>query len=443
MSVLIVKTPAAVVADAKVDDPKGNLMPRKKTPVGAEISIVPVMPSPMLALPAALEQAPWRPEHSPLGASSAERWMNCPGSVALIHALTDGEGFELEDPDYRRDGTQAHALAAWCLEHGDDTDAWEGAELYPDLTEEMMSAVQVYLDFVRKLPGRERYIELKMHKPDFHPMAYGTMDFASIMATVEEADFVDYKHGEGIVVEVRENPQLMYYAYLMLGEDQDTYPDGMKIRLHICQPRAPHFQGQIRTWETTAGFIRQWAHTILRPAMERTIHDRYLSVGEWCRFCPAKLICPAMTSLSDEATYKRDVPLQTMPAEQLGDLWVKWQWLKLRGKDLDAVTVHRALGGETIPGVKVVKKRSIRQWKDGAEEAAKDKYGELVYNVPSFVGPPAVEKLPNGTAFVAEWAFTPDNGLTIDLETSSKPAVSVSPEAKYGDPAKLLEKPNV
>ena len=62
-----------------------------------------------------------------------------------------------------------------------------------------------------------------------------------------------------------------------------------------------------------------------------------------------------------------------------------------------------------------------------------------MYNVPSFVGPPAVEKLPNGKEFVAEWAFSPDTGLTIALESDPKPAVSVSPEAKYGDPKKLLD----
>ncbi|MBO8865195.1 DUF2800 domain-containing protein, partial [Staphylococcus aureus] len=28
-----------------------------------------------------------KPLHSPLGASSADRWIHCPGSVALIKAL--------------------------------------------------------------------------------------------------------------------------------------------------------------------------------------------------------------------------------------------------------------------------------------------------------------------------------------------------------------------
>ncbi len=378
------------------------------------------------------------PEHSPLGASSADRWMNCPGSVALIHAIKTGEHHEEDDPDYRRDGVQAHALAAYCLTN--DADAWEGAAEYPDLTEDMMTAVQVYLDFVRKLPGR-RYIEMKMHRPEFHPSAFGTMDMAAIPVTTEEADFVDYKHGEGIVVEVENNVQIMYYVFLFLGGNTNEYPDDMVIRLHICQPRAPHHKGPIRTWQTTAGYIRKWAYEVLRPAMERTIKERYLSVGEWCRFCPAKLICPAMTSLGDELTYHRATPLKAMANEQIGDFYQKAQWLKMFIRDLEAEAARRVLGGEAVPGLKAVQKRANRVWKEGAEEAAKAgpwKTDDL-YTIPSFLSPAGIEELPDGKTFVHEWAMTPDTGLTIALATDSKPAVSVSPESKYGDPQKLLD----
>ena len=376
------------------------------------------------------------PEHSPLGASSAERWMNCPGSVALIHAVKTGEQREEEDPDYRRDGVQAHALAAWCLNH--DADAWEGMGSIEgnELTQDMMSAVQVYLDFVRKLPG-ERYIEERMHRPEFHASAFGTMDFAAVMRTKDEADFVDYKHGEGIFVPVERNPQFMYYVFLFIGDNRAEYPDDMTTRIHVVQPRCPG--GPTRSWPTTAGDIRNWAWLELRPAMEATAKDRYLSVGDWCRFCPAKLVCPAMTNLADEFTYYRKQPLKAMPHELIGDFYQKWQWLKMFGKNLEAETARRVLGGDVVPGVKAVQKRANRVWKEGAEEQAKEKYGGLVYNVPSFVGPPAVETLPNGKEFVAEWAFSPDTGLTIALESDPKPAVSVSPEAKYGDPKKLLD----
>src|SRR6266550_1405010 len=122
------------------------------------------------------------PEHSALGASSAERWMNCSGSVALIHALKTADGYVEDDPDYRRDGVSAHALAAYCLEN--DVDCWEAPlEGFPGLTEDMMSAVQTYLDFTRSLPGRSRYVETRVHRPEFHPLFYGTLDFAAIHVT--------------------------------------------------------------------------------------------------------------------------------------------------------------------------------------------------------------------------------------------------------------------
>jgi hypothetical protein len=89
-----------------------------------------------------------------------------------------------------------------------------------------------------------------------------------------------------------------------------------------------------------------------------------------------------------------------------------------------------------------VQKRANRIWKEGAEGAANSFWpGEPspLYTQPTFLGPPAVEKLANGKLFVHEWAMTPDAGLTIALESDSKPAVSVSPESKYGDPTKLLD----
>ncbi len=41
-----------------------------------------------------------RPVHSPLGASAAERWMNCAGSVTLIKQL-DLE--DTDEPEYPRE----------------------------------------------------------------------------------------------------------------------------------------------------------------------------------------------------------------------------------------------------------------------------------------------------------------------------------------------------
>lgn len=358
--------------------------------------------------------------------------MNCSGSVALIHALKTGEGAEEEEPDYRRDGVEAHALAAHCLEH--EVDAWEApVEGFPSLTADMMAAVQVYLDFCRSLPGRYRYIETKVHRPEFHPLFFGTLDFAAVQVSEDAADFVDYKHGIGVLVEVEANPQLQYYAYGFIGENREEYPDEMTVRLHVCQPRAEHAGGPIRSWETRAGSIRRWANEILRPAMQRVQTERFLSVGEWCRFCPAKLICPAMTSLADEFTFHREAPLQQMPASLVGNLYEKAQVLKMLLKAVEQETERRVLAGEAVPGVKAVARRADRVFKDDTPLEAK--FGDDAWEPRKLRSPAQVEKLPNGKEFVAEFAFKPDTGLTVALETDRRTAAVVkTTEEKYGDP---------
>ena len=95
-----------------------------------------------------------RPAHSKLGASSAERWMNCPGSTALIDAFAMPES---DEPDYRREGIAGHEAAADCLAR--DIDTWEivGRTYYnTEITPEMAYAVQQYLDRVRPSIDRER-----------------------------------------------------------------------------------------------------------------------------------------------------------------------------------------------------------------------------------------------------------------------------------------------
>src|SRR5580765_4761035 len=66
-----------------------------------------------------------RPAHSPLGASGAERWMNCPGSVSLLKLVSPG--VESDEPEYRTHGTAAHQLLAHCLT--EKLDAWECTDL--------------------------------------------------------------------------------------------------------------------------------------------------------------------------------------------------------------------------------------------------------------------------------------------------------------------------
>lgn len=71
--------------------------------------------------------------HSKVGASSAKRWMACPGSVRL------SEGIESKSSKFSIEGTQAHALAEQWLTAG---------ECPVNADQEMAENVRVYVDWV-------------------------------------------------------------------------------------------------------------------------------------------------------------------------------------------------------------------------------------------------------------------------------------------------------
>src|SRR6202142_1835353 len=131
-------------------------MPRKTKP-SAE---TPPVASTAVSIKPAADQLPL---HSPLGASSAERWMACPGSTALVASL--GPTDDQDDPEYRRRGILAHELASRCLTA--NTDCYEEMAGFPLLGPDDAAAVQTYLNYVRidigDYAGSQTYIEHRVH----------------------------------------------------------------------------------------------------------------------------------------------------------------------------------------------------------------------------------------------------------------------------------------
>jgi uncharacterized protein DUF2800 len=371
------------------------------------------------------------PEHSPLGASSAERWMNCPGSVTLIellHQSPDWMADHIDDPDWRADGVQAHEVAALCLNSGQDV--WEVSDpkKYGRLTADMMAAVQTYLDYVRGLKGW-KFVELKMHRPEFHGLMFGTTDAACL--DPDALEIVDYKHGVGIVVEVEENPQIMYYAFMVIDELGSAWDDETPIKLTICQPRVP-WREPIRSWVSTVGYIRTWARDVLHPSMQRVYTDSYLSPGEHCRFCPAKLLCPGfLTTAKNGAALTLDI-LQELNEPLLAELLEKQPILLMASKALKEEAKRRVINKHRlIPGWKIVRARANRVWKSPAMEALKAKFGTEMWRPVEVKSPPQIEEMPGGKAFVAEWAYTPESGFDIVPATDRRKEIVIEGPEKW------------
>lgn len=365
------------------------------------------------------------PAHSPLGASSAKRWMTCTGSVTLINLLNasaraEGYEYEPEDPDWRRDGIQAHELAAHCLNASIDT--WEADPVqWPALTVNMMQAVQVYLDFVRSIRGyNQRFVEFKLHRSEFHEQCFGTVDCA-LQDRKWGLHVIDYKHGIGILVEVENNLQLMYYAFMVIDE-LDDFNDEEPVTLTIVQPRMSWIEGgKPRSWTTTVGYIKTWANEVLKPAMVRTSVERYLSTGEHCRFCPAKAICPGFLAVANKARQLTIAEVKAMSDEVLAACLADIAVIRMAPKMLMDEARHRTINqAAVIPGWKLVPALADRMWKDGAPVA--DKYGFQPQKIKS---PAQVEDLEGGKEFVAEWAFRPDAGYELVPKGDRRKAIVI------------------
>ena len=389
--------------------------------------------------------------HSPLGASGAERWMNCAGSVTLIkrlQAILNEMGMPPEDdPDYRREGTAMHEASEHCLKTGIDT--WEivGETFNETVIEQPMAdAIQVYLDKCRSIMDRAKlhYIEYPVSSPR-HPDFFGTLDFAAVIgepATPEQmkengwlAPFIvpeeviglDLKGGEGIVVEPDNNPQLKYYMFGLI-EKNPHWPDETPVRLGIVQPRAFHPSGEVvREWRTTVGEIRAWVDAELIPAMLRTAVDDTLEAGAWCRFCPAKLVCPLLTSLFRAAATHDPKEIVNFNDESLGRSWQYREAVKFYIKALDDEIFRRLNSGREFPEVaKLVPKKANRVWKSDAAAEAQKKFGEDALTKPELKSPAELEKhSPAAKEFVKEYAYMPNTGLTVASWDDPKPGVKV------------------
>ena len=333
--------------------------------------------------------------------------MACPGSVKLIDTLPP------EDRDttsvYAMEGTAAHELAAKYLRVGQDA---VGSEFVPSngvpVTAEMAEAVQVYLDHVRGIalagttPEDSRFaVEVRFSLKRLNPPVpmFGTADCVWYDSAAKTLYVFDYKHGQGVVVEAENNPQLAYYA-LGAALEFDVKPD--RIVATIVQPRAHHELGPIRTWSLGWDDLVQFKEDLMAAAHATQDGTPTLEAGDHCRFCPAKAICPAQQETALAVVQEAFGPEPQVPAVTgLTDDEILYaldraslveDWFK----ELRFYVQRRLEGGEAVPGWGLKPKRATRRWADEEEaEAWLRAQGVLVRDIlpRKLVSPAQAEKI--------------------------------------------------
>lgn len=324
-------------------------------------------------------------EHAALGGSSAHRWMECPGSVRLSEEVPDRPTSE-----YAIEGSAAHELAEKCLVSGKHPDSFvdgeivvedDGQEHVVPVTEEMARAVSVYTEHVeeRLAEGHDTFfVEMRVSLDRLDPPApmFGTADAVWWDDETRTLDMVDYKHGRGVVVEVEENPQLMYYALgavLELGVKPDT------LRTTIVQPRADHEDGPVRSWTFGWDELVAFKEKLMAAAEATTAPDAPVGpVGSHCRFCPAKAICPAqhdnalVVAQDSFEVMEEDgpPPPDTLTRDQHLQILQVGPILEDFIREVRQHVKERMERGEEFPEYKLVQKRARRYWKDEDEARA-------------------------------------------------------------------------
>lgn len=220
-----------------------------------------------------------KPTHSPIGASSMSRWSACPASISL------SKGIESPPGTAAMEGTAAHELVGLALERA-------LSENVPTLTilQKTIEAVNKYAEYVESLiKGVNPYhIEHSFDMSAIYPNLYGTADAVVYDKESKTLHVIDYKHGEGLVVEVENNLQLQYYALGALTTL--NYPCSY-VTMSIVQPRAYHPAGHIRSWTVPALHFLEFEETLVKAAKRTEEKNPELKAGPHCMFCPAKPFC--------------------------------------------------------------------------------------------------------------------------------------------------------
>lgn len=223
-----------------------------------------------------------KPKHSPIGASSRSRWSQCPGSIRMSKDKPNTVGVAAKE------GTAAHELASLALDR-----AFSSNVSVQEILAKTIKAVSVYTDYVESLkrtnPNCPIHIEHSFDMSDIFDGLYGTADCVFFDKHNGILHVVDYKHGEGLVVEVENNLQLEYYA---LGALMTLGYTPAFVQMTIVQPRIFHPDGFIRHWLVPSLHFIDVEADIINEAKATLDPGAILLAGAHCIFCPAKITCP-------------------------------------------------------------------------------------------------------------------------------------------------------
>lgn len=379
--------------------------------------------------------------HSEIGASVADRWINCPASVRDSRGIPDSE-----TSYYAAEGTAAHECSEYCFENEIDAKDAIGLTFNTDyehedgtkgfiVDEEMAGYVQFYLDKMQTYIDGEYdvSIEERFTLKDIHENAFGSNDFCAMGINNGELIIADFKYGKGKNVDAKDNLQLVYYA---LGAyfDANSIYDFKTVTMIVVQPR---MEGkEYDEWTITIDELESYIPLFKEKAEEVYSENPSYKVGNHCTWCKAKPTCKAMRNKTEELiqnSFDDDITLHKTPALPEVEKMTKDQivkvltYQKIIEEWLGSVASHAKEileKGEELEGFKLVKKRANRKITDEQEviNTFEPTFGDKIYKPKQLETMGKLEKL-IGKKELEPYLHKPDTGNQIAPVSDKRPEV--------------------
>jgi hypothetical protein len=355
-----------------------------------------------------------------VGGSSAKRVINCPGSVVLVQKMP-----RQPSSKYAAEGTALHT----CIDRlvNDDTltvpmllgKTVDGVVITEDHIEKLVYAVQT-LDTIDPAMTLRYVTEVRVGFGDLLPGVFGSTDL--IGRQRNRAVVLDWKFGDGVMVDAEENMQGMFYAAAAMRTPETQWVfDGVdEIEIIIVQP--PY----TRRWVTTPARIADFEAELVRAVKRSQLPDAPLSVGDHCRWCTAKPICPQMTGAIDRVAR---TALEGVDSASLATALALADQLETFINDARALAFARLEKGLAVPGYKLVSKRATRQWTSEAKAKAAllalDGVAESDVTETSLLSPAQAEKVlkKRKLALPPDVVVAVSSGNTLAAESDPRPPV--------------------
>lgn len=301
--------------------------------------------------------------NAPLAPSSAPRWEQCAGSVALAARYPE------DDTPESLAGTAAH-WAAFEVASCRQVDVGVIAPNGVVLTEEMCDGADIYAETIAARMTSTSSLNLETTIPckTIHEHCWGTPDAWIVDRASRRLTVLDYKFGHRLI-DPFEAWQLVAYTSGIIDLLDLTGLDDQHwtVRLAIIQPRGYHRDGPVRCWDIRMSDLRPYFNRLATSAAAAMEPGATCTAGPECDYCPGRHACE---TLQRSAYRVADLASASVPLDLSDDAMARELQLLQRSADLLkaritglSAQVQGALrAGRRVPGYALQQDLGRERW---------------------------------------------------------------------------------